>query len=762
MRCQRAAVLLAALLAASLVSTRVVVSAQGSTNRSSPWLTLTGNAPLVVARGGVSGVFPDSSSLAYGAVTAISVPDVVFWCDVQLTKDWVGICAPHVNLDNSTDIANVYKNRSNSYVVNGAALQGWFSIDFTMRELGNVKLIRGVLSRTNRYDENSLAITTVQDLIVNYTLPGLWLNAQHDAFFTQHNLNMRSFVLSVMQTTLVDYISSPEVNFLKSIASRVTSKTKLIFRFMGQGDLEPSTNHTYGSFLKNLTSVKAFASGILVPKSYIWPVDSGNYLRPYTTLVSDAHKAGLLVFAGDFANDVPFSYNYSYDPVAETLSYVDNGAFSVDGVLTDFPITPSEAIGCFAHVGKNSTAQANFLVISYNGASGDYPGCTDVAYTNAISDGADIIDCNVQMSMDGTPFCLSTINLIDTSLAAQLSFSNLTTKIPEIQSDRGIFSFSLLWSDIQTLPPSISNPYSYYQLFRNPKNKNAGKFLSLSDFLSLAWNSSVSGVLINIENAVYLAQNQGLDITDAVLNTLNKSSYSNQTLKKVMIKSTNSSVLTKIKGTSNYELVYEVDENIRDAMNSTIQDIKSFAHSVVVTKESIYPQSASFLIGMTNIVTRLQEFNLSVYAQVLENEFVSQAYDYYADATVQLNSFVMGAGVDGIITDFPKTAAAYKRNKCLGLGKNTPNYMSPVPPGGLVSLITATPMLPPAEAPDPILTDADVSEPPLPPVSARPPTPSPPSASSPPPVKSKNGQTRAAAHLLVSSVVGFLATLLLH
>lgn len=152
-------------------------------------------------------------------------------------------------------------------------------------------------------------------------------------------------MLSVTRSTIVDYISSPEVAFLKSVAPRISAKTELIFRFLGQDDVELSTNQTYGSFLKNLTSVKAFASGILVPKSYIWPVDADNYLLPYTTLVNDAHKAGLQVFASDFANDVPLSYNYSYDPVAETLSYIDNGAFSVDGVLTDFPITPSEAIG---------------------------------------------------------------------------------------------------------------------------------------------------------------------------------------------------------------------------------------------------------------------------------------------------------------------------------------------------------------------------------------------------------------------------------
>lgn len=157
---------------------------------------------------------------------------------------------------------------------------------------------------------------------------------------------MRNFVLSVIRTrsTIVNYISSPEVGFLRSIAARVPRTTKLILRFLGPTDREITTNQTYDSLKQNLTFIKTFASGILVPKTYIWPTED-SYLQAQTSLVSDAHKAQLEVFASDFYSDLPLPYNYSYDPVAEYLSYFDNGKFSVDGVLSDFPITPSSAIG---------------------------------------------------------------------------------------------------------------------------------------------------------------------------------------------------------------------------------------------------------------------------------------------------------------------------------------------------------------------------------------------------------------------------------
>ncbi|EXB81079.1 putative glycerophosphoryl diester phosphodiesterase 2 [Morus notabilis] len=694
----------------------VLVSAQGSGSKT-PWQTLSGGAPLAIARGGFSGLFPDSSYAAYSFAIMTSLPEVVLWCDVQLTKDSKGICLPDIKLDNSTDIADVFNNRDKEYVINGVATKGWFSLDFTSSELSNVIVSQGIYSRSNKFDGNLFPILTAEDVSKQLKPAGLWLNVQHDAFFTQHKLNMRSYVLNISKHIIVNYISSPEVAFLNGIKSRFNQKTtKLVFRFLGKDETDPSTNQTYGSLLKNLTYIKTFASGILVPKIYIWPVDPKSYLQPHTSLVSDAHKEGLEVFASDFVNDFPLSFNYSYDPVAEYLNFIDNGNFSVDGVLSDFPITPSAAI-------------VKTLVISKYGASGDYTGCTDKAYTKAIEDGVDVLDCPVQMSKDGKPFCFSSINLIDSTDVVQSDFSNLTTSVPQIKSDTGIFTFSLTWDQIQQLKPVIASPYSAYTLYRNPRNINVGKFITLSAFLDLTKSTkSLSGILISIDHAAYLAEEQGLSVTDAVLDALSKAGFDTLTAPKVLIQSSNSAVLQKFKEKNNYELVYKIDEKIRSIDEPTLKDIKSFADSVVINKASVFPDIALFLTGSTDVVKKLQSYKLHVYVETFSNEFVSQAWDFFSDATVEVNSYVTGANVDGVITEFPATAARYKINRCLGLGNNTPAYMSPVQPGSLVELIT-TDYLPPAEAPNPVLTEDDVSEPPLPPAAPVSPTASPNSAS---------------------------------
>lgn len=90
------------------------------------------------------------------------------------------------------------------------------------------------------------------------------------------------------------------------------------------------------------------------------------------------------------------------------------------------------------------------MVISSEGASGDYPGCTDKAYSKAISDGVDVLDCPVQMTNDGIAFCLGSINLKDRTNVDETQFSNLSTSNPD-NIDGGIYAYSLTWSQIQSM-----------------------------------------------------------------------------------------------------------------------------------------------------------------------------------------------------------------------------------------------------------------------------------------------------------------------
>ncbi|RLM73674.1 hypothetical protein C2845_PM15G11500 [Panicum miliaceum] len=114
--------------------------------------------------------------------------------------------------------------------------------------------------------------------------------------------------------------------------------------------------------------------------SQLKPVYHDNYLEECSSVVRDAHDLGLEIYVDGFANDIALSYNYSYDPLAEYLSFIDNVTFSVDGKP---------------------------LIISHNGVSVDCPDCTDLAYQKAVDDGADVIDCPVQLTKEGITISLS-------------------------------------------------------------------------------------------------------------------------------------------------------------------------------------------------------------------------------------------------------------------------------------------------------------------------------------------------------------------
>lgn len=97
-----------------------------------------GDAPLVIARGGFSGLFPGFSLTAFNLALITSVPDVVLWCDVQLTKDGAGICFPELLLNNNSDIEEVFAKKDRTYLVNGVSTSGWFTVDYTLNDLANV------------------------------------------------------------------------------------------------------------------------------------------------------------------------------------------------------------------------------------------------------------------------------------------------------------------------------------------------------------------------------------------------------------------------------------------------------------------------------------------------------------------------------------------------------------------------------------------------------------------------------------------------
>lgn len=155
-------------------------------------------------------------------------------------------------------------------------------------------------------------------------------------------------------------------------------------------------------------------------------------------------------------------------------------------------------------------------------------------------------------------------------------------------------------------------------------------------------------------------------MVDAVLDELKRATnQQNKTsARTILIQSTDKSVLMKFKEKNKMnhdELVYRVEENIGDVADSAIKDIKNFAGSIVISKKSVFPYVGFITLTQgTNVVSKLKSSGLRVYVERFSNEFVTQAFDFYEDPTLEIDSFVRDIQIDGIITDFPATTARYR------------------------------------------------------------------------------------------------------
>ncbi|KAI3524331.1 hypothetical protein L1887_02984 [Cichorium endivia] len=682
------------------------------------WLTLNSGEPLVIAQGGFPGLFPDSSGAGYAAAIAMGVIGTLKYCNLQLTKDNLGVCLPNLKLDNCTNAATRFPKHQRRYSIDGRDIDGWFPLDFTIDEImKEIRLMQNIYSRASVFD---FVYPLLQpDSVFGMEPKGhLWLNVQNNAFWSSHQLNVIRYIDESKQFFVADYISSPEIGFLKAVAASKTfdkTKTKLVFRFLTPVEIEPTYKESYGGLLKKLAMIKTFASGILVPKDYVWPIGKDGYLQPATTLVADAHREGLQVYAAGFASDAFSSYNYSYDPEAEYLQFVDNAQFSVDGIVTEFPGSASNAIACLAHSPKPTKKVVDTLIISHNGASIDYPGCTDLAYKKAINDGADIIDCNVQMTKDGVAFCLDSADILGKTNAA-MAFMDRSTSVPEIQPKIGVFTFDVTWTEIKSVKPLIQNPFQSADLLRNPKSKNAGTFLKVSEFLELARKNVSTGILIGIQNAAYLASNKGLDILQSVNDALKNAKLDPK--QKILIQSDDTSVLEKFKASNpTYPRVLLFSKPISNAPKPVTDNIKKYADAVNVVKQSIMPESKIYITKVaTKIVEQMHAANISVYVSGFSTETLSMQLDFYSDPYTELVSFI-AEGIDGVITDNPKTASAFMRSPCVDPNSKAPFVFQPIRPGDYLAQVEPT-VLPPASAPIPPLRVTDVVDPPLPPVNA--------------------------------------------
>jgi glycerophosphoryl diester phosphodiesterase len=396
--------------------------------------TLSGNAPIVIGHRGASGSYPEHTLESYKAAIAGGA-DFIEGGDLVVTKDGILICRHEpmlavLNADGTLNTTNtstdIYKrpefaSRKTTKVLDGVSVTGWFAEDFTLAEIKTLNAIERLPAlRGTAYDNSGLKVPTLQeviDLVKQYEKEtgkkiGIYPETKHPTYFAEKGFNTSQLLVDLLvKNNFTDptrvFIQSFEVGNLQTLNDVIMPKAgidlPLIQLIGGSGqpyDFTASGNKlTYADLLTatGLANTAKYAAGIGPDKRLIVPastVDRNNDGKPDdlngdgqisdadrvlgkpTTLIQDAHKAGLLVHLYTLRNDSFFlASDYNNNPINEFKQFIDLG---VDGFFTDFPGTGHSVLvnNYFAGTGYQGGTQPYYgnLVVSNLGSSKGFEG----------------------------------------------------------------------------------------------------------------------------------------------------------------------------------------------------------------------------------------------------------------------------------------------------------------------------------------------------------------------------------------------------
>lgn len=313
-----------------MVSSRVLmfIAILGTTLSAAPSVT-----PIVIGHRGASGYRPEHTIASY--TLAIEQGADVIEPDVVSTKDGVLVARHENEIGSTTDVATRFASRKVTKTIDGTSVAGWFTEDFTLAELRTLRAKERLESRSHEYDGQFLVPTLdeVLDLAASESrlrgrTIGVYPETKHPTYFRSIGLPLEEKLIQQLAARGLSEASSPV--FIQSFEPsslqrlRPMTRARLVQLLDDRADVTPA----------RLRAIRQFADGIGATKTLLIPVKEGR-TQPPTTLVADAHAAGLFVHVWTLRRDpmfLPASYNG--DAAAEVREFA---ALGIDGLFTDFP-----------------------------------------------------------------------------------------------------------------------------------------------------------------------------------------------------------------------------------------------------------------------------------------------------------------------------------------------------------------------------------------------------------------------------------------
>ena len=298
--------------------------------------------PIVIAHRGASGYRPEHTLPSYEL--AIEQGADFIEPDVVSTKDGVLVARHENEIGGTTDVAvhPEFADHRTTKVIDGDALTGWFTEDFTLDELRTLRARERLpeLRPGSAAFDGQFGIATLDDIIdlarragerPGHTV-GLYPETKHATYFRSIGLPLEEPLVASLHAA--GYQAEDAPVFLQSFEAdslrRLAGLTSLpLVQLLAAGP--PAAEHTDA---QALAVVASYARAIGADKDLVIPRDSAGNLLAASSLVADAHAAGLLLHAWTFRAEQTFLPANIPDAAAEYGVFYATG---LDGVFTDQP-----------------------------------------------------------------------------------------------------------------------------------------------------------------------------------------------------------------------------------------------------------------------------------------------------------------------------------------------------------------------------------------------------------------------------------------
>ncbi|MEU1620389.1 glycerophosphodiester phosphodiesterase [Streptomyces sp. NPDC005722] len=336
-------------------------SSHGSSHGSVPVLPLP--VPTVVGHRGASGYRPEHTLGSYQL--ALDLGADVIEQDVVPTKDGHLVCRHEPEIGGTTDVADhpEFAARRTTKTIDGVATTGWFTEDFTLAELKTLRAVERLPAQRqhNTLYNGHFEVPTFEEVLRWADEQGrrrgkaVWLHVEtkHPTYFRGIGLGLEERLAKLLRRYGRDKRNSPlflqsfEPGSIQRLGALGLRNPKVVlldaattrpYDFVAAGDPRTVADLVTPAGLK---WIAGFAQGIGPTLNLIIPRDAAGKLGKPTTLVRDAHKAGLILHPYTMRNEnsfLPADFRVGTDPNAYGDAF---GAFKVyfeqgiDGIFSD-------------------------------------------------------------------------------------------------------------------------------------------------------------------------------------------------------------------------------------------------------------------------------------------------------------------------------------------------------------------------------------------------------------------------------------------